>query len=94
LEFVLKRHSTLFVLDKNNITERKNELISRLSGQPYRVATDTIGAGQSLMPFFNTVTSPATNFLVAFGFGLLGTLSFALFGQDLGYAPILQKEKE
>lgn len=27
--------------------------------------------------------SPATNFLVAFGFGLLGTLYFALFGRDL-----------
>jgi MFS family permease len=27
--------------------------------------------------------SPATNFLTAFGFGLLGTLYFALFGQDL-----------
>jgi len=59
-----------------------------------KLIIDTIGAGQSLMPFFNTVTSPATNFLVAFGFGLLGTLYFALFGQDLGYAPILKKEKE
>jgi MFS family permease len=27
--------------------------------------------------------SPATNFLTAFGFGLLGTLYFALFGKDL-----------
>jgi hypothetical protein len=27
--------------------------------------------------------SPATNFLVAFGFGLLGTLYFALRGKDL-----------
>jgi MFS family permease len=27
--------------------------------------------------------SPAVNFLTAFGFGLLGTLYFALFGEDL-----------
>jgi MFS family permease len=27
--------------------------------------------------------SPAANFLIAFGFGLLGTVYFALFGQDL-----------
>jgi MFS family permease len=27
--------------------------------------------------------SPAANFLTAFGFGLLGTLYFALFGEDL-----------
>ena len=48
----------------------------------------TIGIGNSLLPFFNAVTSPATNFLVAFGFGLIGTLYFAIFGQDLGHAPI------
>jgi MFS family permease len=34
--------------------------------------------------------SPATNFLVAFGFGLLGTLAFALFGQDLKPAVAVQ----
>lgn len=47
-----------------------------------------IGAGQTLLPFFNAITSPTTNFLVAFGFGLTGTLYFALFGQDLGRAEI------
>ncbi len=54
----------------------------------------TLGFGHSLLPFFNAVASPATNFLVAFGFGLSGTLYFALFGQDLGTAPISQKEQE
>lgn len=57
---------------------------------------EATGIGGSLLPFFNAVTSPATNFLVAFGFGAAGTLYFALFGQDLGYAPtvMLPKEKE
>ncbi len=49
---------------------------------------NAIGAGQTLLPFFNAITSPATNFLVAFGFGLTGTLYFALFGQDLDRAEI------
>jgi MFS family permease len=59
-----------------------------------RLIIDTIGIGKSLLPFFDAVTSPATNFLVAFGFGVLGTLYFAFFGQDLGYAPISPQEKE
>ena len=59
-----------------------------------KLIIDTIGFGNSLLPFFNAVTSPATNFLVAFGFGLIGTLYFAFFGQDLGYTSISQKEKE
>ena len=59
-----------------------------------RLIVDTLGIGRSLLPFFDAVTSPATNFLVAFGFGVLGTLYFAFFGQDLGYAPISPKEKE
>jgi MFS family permease len=49
-----------------------------------KLITDTIGAGQELLRFFQSITSPATNFLVAFGFGLAGTLYFALFGRDLG----------
>lgn len=49
-----------------------------------KLITDTIGVGQSLLPFFESMTSPTTNFLVAFGFGLTGTLYFALFGRDLG----------
>lgn len=52
-----------------------------------KLIIDTIGIGQALLPFFNSITSPATNFLVAFGFGLAGTLYFVLFGQDLGRAP-------
>ncbi len=44
---------------------------------------DTLGVGQNLLPWVESVTSPTTNFLVAFGFGVLGTLYFALFGQDL-----------
>jgi MFS family permease len=44
--------------------------------------TDTFGIGQLLLPFFETIASPATNFLVAFGFGLVGALYFVLFGQD------------
>lgn len=57
---------------------------------------DTIGIGHSLLPFFNSVTSPATNFLAAFGFGLAGTLYFVLFGQDLGRSiiPITPTGKE
>ena len=53
-----------------------------------RLIIDTIGVGQALLPCFATITSPATNFLVAFGFGLAGTLYFVLFGQDLGRAAI------
>jgi len=47
--------------------------------------TNTLGIGRSLLPFFESFSSPETNFLVAFGFGVLGTLFFALFGQDLGH---------
>jgi len=39
-----------------------------------KLIVDTIGIGQALLPFFEALTSPATNFLVAFGFGLAGTL--------------------
>jgi len=53
-----------------------------------KLLIDTVGVGQSLLPFFNAITSPATNFLVAFGFGLTGTLYFAFFGQDLGHAAV------
>ncbi|MBC7259775.1 MAG: MFS transporter [Chloroflexi bacterium] len=53
-----------------------------------KLIIDTVGIGQTLLPFFNAITSPATNFLVAFGFGLAGTLYFAFFGQDLGRAAI------
>jgi MFS family permease len=58
-----------------------------------RLIIETLGVGSSLLPFFDTVTSPATNFLVAFGFGLVGTFYFILFGRDLGHdeAPVTQK---
>ena len=44
---------------------------------------DVLGVGHDLLPWIASVTSPATNFLVAFGFGIAGTLYFALFGKDL-----------
>jgi MFS family permease len=44
---------------------------------------NTSGVGQNLLPWVESITAPTTNFLVAFGFGLLGTLYFALFGRDL-----------
>ncbi len=48
-----------------------------------KLIMDTLGIGHSLLPFFERFTSPETNFLVAFGFGVLGTMYFALFGRDL-----------
>jgi len=53
-----------------------------------KLIIDAIGFGYALLPFFKAVTSPETNFLVAFGFGLTGTLYFALFGRDLGHSKI------
>jgi len=44
---------------------------------------DILGVGHSLLPWIQSVTSPTTNFLTAFTFGLLGTLYFALFGKNL-----------
>ncbi len=41
------------------------------------------GFGQGLLPWITSIASPQTNFLVAFTAGLLGTLTFALFGKDL-----------
>jgi MFS family permease len=49
---------------------------------------------EALLPFFAAIPSPAANFLVAFGFGLLGTVYFALFGRDLGSAPVAKNEKD
>lgn len=53
-----------------------------------KLIIDTIGTGQALLPFFDAITAPATNFLVAFGFGVAGTLYFAFFGRDLGRTAI------
>jgi MFS family permease len=41
------------------------------------------GLGHSLLPWLEPIASPATNFLVAFGFGLGGTLYFALWGREV-----------
>jgi MFS family permease len=51
-----------------------------------KLIIEALGIGTRLLPFFETVTSPATNFLVAFGFGVAGTLYFSLFGRDLSRA--------
>lgn len=50
-----------------------------------QVIVEKLGVGKSLLPFFQSFASPAANLLFAFGFGLLGTLLFALFGKDLGW---------
>ncbi len=43
---------------------------------------------------FLWMSSPAVNFLTAFGFGLVGTLFFALWGRDIGkQTPVDDKEK-
>ncbi len=44
---------------------------------------DLLGTGHALLPWIESVASPAANFLTAFAFGVLGTLYFALFGKDL-----------
>jgi len=54
-----------------------------------RSIVDALGIGQSLLPLAESVASPTLNFLTAFGFGLAGTLYFALFGRDLGRIPAL-----
>ena len=48
------------------------------------MAINALGIGRGLLPLLDKVTSPATNFLTAFAFGLAGTLYFAAFGKDLG----------
>ncbi len=47
---------------------------------------DSFGLGPGLAAFFEGFASPQTNFLTAFGFGVLGTFYFILFGRDLGSA--------
>lgn len=63
-----------------------------------KLIIDTIGMGHALLPFFNSIASPALNFIAAFGFGLAGTLYFVLFGKDLGRSQVaitsIQKEKK
>jgi MFS family permease len=50
----------------------------------YYLIRDTIVSGAALGGAFLWDISPATNFLTAFGFGVLGTTWFALRGRDLG----------
>jgi MFS family permease len=54
---------------------------------------DLLGFGHSLLPLFERFASPAANFLVASGFGLAGTLYFALRGEEANY-PIATIEIE
>jgi MFS family permease len=49
----------------------------------YYLARDIIVSVAAFGGAFLWNLSPATNFLTAFGFGLLGTVYFALFGKDL-----------
>jgi hypothetical protein len=49
----------------------------------YYLARDVIVSVAAFGGAFLWNISPAANFLTAFGFGLLGTLYFALFGKDL-----------
>jgi MFS family permease len=44
---------------------------------------EVFGAGGSLPTWIESFASPTTNLLFAFGFGLLGTIFFAIFGEDL-----------
>jgi len=49
-----------------------------------RAIFDFLGVGHALLPFFEAVASPTANFLVAFAFGLAGTVYFVVFGRELG----------
>ncbi len=44
---------------------------------------DALGLRQKMVNLIASVTSPATNFLTAFVFGIIGTLYFIKFGKDL-----------
>ncbi|MHB0857914.1 MAG: MFS transporter [Anaerolineae bacterium] len=50
----------------------------------YYLARDLVVSIAAFGGAFLWQISPQTNFLVAFGFGLLGTVYFMLFGRDLG----------
>ena len=49
-----------------------------------QLIVNKVGIGSSLLPFVQKLASPTLNFLVAAGFGLIGTIYFILFGRDLG----------
>ena len=44
---------------------------------------EALGTGHNLLPWIESFASPTANFLMAFVFGIMGTLYFALFGKDL-----------
>jgi MFS family permease len=48
-----------------------------------RFLVDNFTFTRGILPIFNSIASPQTTFLVAFGFGLAGTAWFAAFGGDL-----------
>ncbi len=58
------------------------------------MAINALGIGRSLLPLLDAITSPATNFLTAFAFGLAGTLYFAVFGKDLGSVQLNAERSE
>lgn len=59
------------------------------------VVVSKLGFGHPLVSLFQSFASPTANFLAAFGFGLLGTLLFALFGKDLGRSePVISGERK
>jgi len=50
----------------------------------YYLLRDVVVSAAAFGGAFLWEVSPATNFLTAFGFGLLGTIVFAVWGKDLG----------
>jgi len=48
-----------------------------------RKFAELLNNGGGPLRWFESIASPSTNFLTAFGFGVAGTLFFAVFGKDL-----------
>ncbi len=63
-------------------------------GSTVQLFVDTTGVGRTLLPFFDSIASPTLNLVVAFGFGMAGTIYFALFGRDLGHPTGPAQEKK
>jgi len=49
-----------------------------------RRVVEALGFGHAVLPAIEASASPSLNLLVAFGFGVAGTITFALFGRDFG----------
>ncbi|HCE46833.1 MAG TPA: MFS transporter [Lentisphaeria bacterium] len=49
----------------------------------FKKVVELTGFGGSLVPWFERFACPELNLLVAFAFGLIGTIYFAAFGKDL-----------